>query len=90
MTGAPVVEALQQFPDRRVQLGQRGKSSVPQPRMDPPLRDLDGHLDLSLVARLARAGRDDGRVAMCRHVRVAAIDLWIVEAGLGDPGFEIV
>ena len=84
------VEMLQQIADRRVDLGQTVKSSVAQPPEKPSLDDEHRLLDLRLVPRSSRPGRQDGGVVMRRHLGVGAIDLGIVETGLDDGRLGIV
>ena len=57
-----------------VQLRQREEAPVTQPRQDPALRDLDGDLDLGLVARLARPRRHDGRAVMGGEVLIDSLE----------------
>jgi hypothetical protein len=86
----PVVQLVHQFADRLVQLGQREEPPVAQTRQDPALHHLHADFDLGLVARFVWTGRDDRGAVMRRHVGVGAVDRRFVEAGLGDPGLEVV
>jgi hypothetical protein len=60
----PCIELVDQHADGRVQLDQREETPVAQPRQNPALDDENRRLDLGLVARLARARRQDGRAVM--------------------------
>ena len=53
-THQTAVEFIEQRADRRVQLDKGEEAPVTQPRQNPSLDDQNGHLDLGLVARLAR------------------------------------
>ncbi len=86
----PVVQLIHQFADRPVQLGQREEPPVAQPRQDPALHHLHADLDLCLVTRFVWTGRDDCGAVVRRHVGVGAVDRRLVEAGLGDPGPQVV
>ena len=63
---------------------------MPQACQDPAPDDLNADLNLGFVARLVGARRDDGGAVMPRQVGVGPVDHRLVEAGLGDPGLEIV
>jgi hypothetical protein len=52
--------------------------------------DQHAGLDLRLVARPARPGRQDGGVVMRRHLGIGSIDRGLVEAGLDDGGLGVV
>lgn len=72
------IQIAQKLGDRRVQRLDREELHVAQPGQDPAFDDQHRALDLAFVARLARAGRQIGRVVMRRHVG----------EGLGDGGLE--
>ena len=61
-----------------------------QSAQQPALDDQHRGFDFRLVARPARPCRQDRRIVMRRHLGVAAIDLWLVEAGLDDRDFAVV
>jgi hypothetical protein len=84
MAGDAAIELVEELADGGVGLGQREEPPVPELGQDPSLDDLDADLDLGLVARLARSGRDHGGAVMGRHLGVGAVDVGLVEAGLGD------
>src|SRR2546423_9372110 len=63
---------------------------MPQACQDPAPDNLDADFDFGLVARLVRARWNDGGAVMPRQVGVGPIDRRLMEAGLGDPGLEIV
>src|SRR4029077_596284 len=63
---------------------------MPQACQDPAPDDLDADFDFGFVARLVRARWNDGGAVMPRQVGVGPIDRRLMEAGLGDPGLEIV
>ncbi len=86
----PVVQVGGQLADRAVQLGQGEEPPVAQPGQDPALHDLDGNLDLGLVARLAHPRRQDRRAVVGGHVLVGPADARLVAAGRGDAGLEVV
>jgi hypothetical protein len=65
----------------RVQRGQREEASVAQLGGDPTSRDLNRNFNFSLVTRPIRPRRDNGGVVVGRHLRVAAVDRRLVEAG---------
>ncbi|WP_287307246.1 hypothetical protein, partial [Mesorhizobium sp.] len=48
----PVVQLLEQFGDRRVELGDREEGSVPQPRQNPALDNQHRAFDLGLLSSL--------------------------------------
>jgi hypothetical protein len=50
----PVVQILQQFADRGVELGEAEEAAMPQPRQDPALDQLDPGLDLGFIPRFPR------------------------------------
>src|SRR5205823_11920978 len=52
--------------------------------------DLDANFNFGLVTWLIGARRNDGGAVMPRHVGVGPVDHWLVKAGLGNPGLEIV
>ena len=85
-----LVEADQQLADRLVELGQAVEAPVAQPPQQPALDDQHAGLDLGLVARLARPGRQDGGVVMRRHLGIGAVDLRLVEAGLDHRDLGVV
>src|SRR5215469_6000473 len=86
----PIVELVEQNPDRRIELGQREEAPVPQPCQDPASDDLDTDFDLGFVTWFVGACRNNGGAVMPRHVGVGPVDRRFVKAGLGNPGFEIV
>ena len=63
---------------------------MPKSAEDVALGKAHTRLDLGLVARLARAGRQDADAVMRRHHAVAAVDLGVVERRLVDPGLQII
>src|SRR5437868_7576657 len=63
---------------------------MPQACQDAAPDNLDAGFDFGLVARLVRARWNDGGAVMPRQVGVGPIDCRLMEAGLGDPGLEIV
>src|SRR5437868_15081618 len=63
---------------------------MPQACQDAAPDNLDAGFDFGLVARLVRARWNDGGAVMPRQVGVGPIDRRLMEAGLGDPGLEIV
>src|SRR5271166_7180709 len=69
-----VVECYEALPDRRVQLRQREEPPVPELGDDPSCRDLHGHFNLGLVARLPGPRRHDRHAVVRRHPGIAAID----------------
>lgn len=50
MAHRPVVQLLEQFGDRRVELDDREEGSIPQPRQNPALDDQHRALDLALLS----------------------------------------
>ena len=85
-----LVELAQQLADRRVELGQAVKAAMAQTTQEPALDDQHRHLDLRLVARPARSGRQDGRVVMRSHLGIGAVDLRLVQAGLDHRDLGVV
>src|SRR5690349_8659837 len=63
---------------------------MPQPCQDPAPDDLNADFNLGLVAWLIGARRNDGGAVMPRQVGVGPVDRRLMEAGVGDPGLEIV
>src|SRR3984893_8600422 len=63
---------------------------MPQACQDPAPDDLNADFDFGLVARLVWARWNDGAAVMPRQVGVGPVDRRLMEAGLGDPGLEIV
>ena len=85
-----LVETDEQLADRLVQFGQAVEAAMAQPAEQPALDDQHAGLDLGLVARPARPGRQDGGVVMRRHLGIGAVDLRLVEAGLDDGDLGVV
>ena len=54
------------------------------------MHHLHADLDLGLVTRLVWTGWDDCGAVVRRHVGVSSVNRWLVKAGLGDPGLEVV
>ena len=54
------------------------------------MHHLHAHLDFGLVTRFVGTSRDDRGAVVRRHVGVGAVHRRLVEAGLGDPGLEVV
>jgi hypothetical protein len=60
----PIIEIGEQRDDGGVELGEREEALMAQPGENPALDHEDAGLDLGLVARLARPGRQDRRAVM--------------------------
>ncbi len=86
----PAIQFAEQHGDRAVQLGQREEALVAQAGQDPALDHLDCDLDLGLVARPSRAGRQDRRAVVGGEVLVGWIEAWFVPVGLEHAGLEVV
>lgn len=90
MAHRPVVQLLEQFGDRRVELGDREEESIPQPRQNPALDNQHRAFDLGLVARLAAAGRQDGGVVMLGHGGKGRVQRRLEPQRLDDTGLQVV
>ena len=90
MPHRPAIELVEQHPDRRVELGEREEPMVAQAGQDPALDDLDGDLDLGLVARPARPGRQDRRAVVRGEVLVGPVQPGLVPVGPGHPDLGVV
>ena len=90
MAHRPVVQFLEQFRDRRVELGDREEGPVPEPGENPTFDDQHRALNLGLVARLAAAGRQDRGVVMLGHGGKGRVQRRLEPQRLGDPGLQIV
>jgi hypothetical protein len=85
-----LVEMRHQIGDRRVDFRQTVKNSMAQPPEKPSLDNEHRLLDLGLVPRPPRPGRQDGGVVMRRHLGVGPVDLRIVPTGLDDGCLRVV
>ncbi len=85
-----VVQPHEQLGDGGVHLGQAVEPSVAQTPEQPALHDPNAGFDLRLVARLARTRRQDGGVVVFGQLRVGAVHLRIVEAGLDHRDLGVV
>src|SRR5271157_3905784 len=61
-----------------------------QPPKNVGLGESDSGFDFRLVPRPPRPRRQDSDRIMRRHRAVGAVDLGVVERGLGDPALQIV
>ena len=84
------VEQLQEFADRRVDLGETVECSMAQPPEKPSLDDEHRLLDFGFVSRTPRPRRQNGGAVMRRHVGIGAIDQRVIETGLDDRGLGVV
>ncbi len=73
-----------------VHLGQAVEPTVAKPPQEPALHDPDQSFDLGLVTRLARTRRQNGGVVVLRHLRIGAVYLRVVEAGLDHRDLGVV
>ncbi|AQZ50701.1 hypothetical protein Mame_01336 [Martelella mediterranea DSM 17316] len=85
-----IVDAIESAGDCGVRLGKREKGLPPQPAEDTGLGETDSVLDLRLVLRTSRPGRQHADATMGRHHGVAAVDLRIVEGSAVDAGLQII
>ena len=85
-----VIELIQQFPDCRVELCEAEKGAVPEGRQNPPLHELDPGLYLRFVFWFSDTGGNDRGPIVNRQLLIGAIDAWLIAAGLGNTGEEIV
>ncbi len=86
----PGVELVEQLADGSVQIGQAEKGVVAQAGQDPALDHLDTDFHLGLVLGLTNASRNDRRTVVLSQVMVGGVQIWLVAAGVFDPGLEIV
>ncbi len=68
-----IVQPHEQLGDGGVHLGQAVEPPVAQPSQQPALHDPNAGFDLRLVARLARARRQDGGVVVFGQLRVGRL-----------------
>ena len=85
-----LVEPGHQLGERRIDLGEAVEDAVAQPPEQPALDHQHRLLDLRLVARPSRPGRQNGGAVMRRQVGVTAVDLRIVQAGLDHRDLGVV
>ena len=86
----PGVEVGEQLGDARVERGQREEGLVAEAGEDPALDDLDGDLDLGLVAGVGRARGQDHRAVVLGELLVGALQPGLVAARDGDAALELV
>jgi hypothetical protein len=85
-----LIDRINPFTNRGVQIGEREERAVPQRRQDPALGDLDTDLDFRFVGRRGDAGGNDDRAIVTGEVRVRAVDLGFVAARRRDATLQIV
>jgi hypothetical protein len=85
-----VVEAGQQGPDRRVQLGHAEEALMAEGGQDPALGDEHVGLDDGLVSGPACPSRHDRRPVVLGELQVGAVNDGLVAARLGDAAQQIV
>jgi len=90
MAHGPVVEVLQQFRDRGVQIGEVEEAPMAQPGQDPAFNDQYRSLNLALVPGLAAPGRQDRRVVMLGHGGKGLVERRLEPQRLDDAGLQIV
>src|SRR5690606_21864202 len=76
-----IVDAREHLGDRGIGLGKREEGLLAQAAENAALGKAHGVLDLGLVLRASRPGRQDADTVVGRHHAVAAIDLGIMKAG---------
>jgi hypothetical protein len=85
-----VVDLIDAFADGGIELCERKERSLTELCDDPSSRDLYSGFYFSFVFGFSRTCREECGVVMVRHLLVRAIDIRLVEAGLGDAGFKII
>jgi hypothetical protein len=63
---------------------------VAQARQNPALHHQDAALHLRLVAGLAHAGRQDGKLVVLGEILIRPVDIRIVAMSLGHTALEII
>jgi len=72
------VQCVQQRPDGGIQFCQREEPVIAQPREDPALGNLNGHLDLGFILGFSHARRHDRRAVMFRHFGIGPVQAGII------------
>lgn len=85
-----VVESLQAFVDRLIQLRQRQELTVPQSRQNERGDDADGAFHRSLVLGRADSGRQDRSPVMLRQLLIGLVENDLILAMLLHTGFQVV
>jgi hypothetical protein len=86
---APGIELGEQLGDAGIERPEGKEGLVAEPRQDPPLGDLHGHLDLRLVPRAGRPRRQDGGAVVGGEFLVRALQARFVAAGEDDAALEL-
>ena len=84
------IQLAQELGDPLVERRQGEKGLVAQAGDDPPLGDLHGDLDLGLVARPRRAGRQDRRPVVRAELGIEALHAGLVATRHGHAALELV
>src|SRR5262249_23616578 len=85
-----VVDLLDAVADGGIELGEREECALTELRDDPSGGDLHPDFHFGLIFGFIRTCWDNCGGVMLGHLLVCAIDVWLVEAGLGDARLEIV
>lgn len=85
-----IVDAREHLGDRGIRLGKREECLLAETAENAALGKAHGVLDLGLILRASRPGRQDADAIVGRHHAVAAVDLGIMEAGAVDAGLQVV
>lgn len=86
----PVIEVRQQFPDRRIELGQAEEGATAQPRQNPALDQQHPGFGLGFVLGFVGPRRNDGDPVVGRHLLIGGIEVGLIATGAGDARFEVV
>jgi hypothetical protein len=90
LSEGPVVQPLESLSNGDVGFREREEGAVAQGREDPALGHLDSDLDLGLVSRFARAGRDDGAAVVGGKIGIGAVELRLVSMRPIDCRLQVV
>ena len=85
-----MIESLQAFMDRLIQLRQRQKLAVPQSRQNEGRDDTNGTFHRRLVLGRTDSGRQDRRAVMLRQLLIRLVENDLILAMLLHTGFQVV
>ena len=85
-----LVELLQKFANRLVELGEAEELPMPQRRHDPALDHQHPRFDLGLVAGLVRACRQNANAIMAGHFLIGRIEVRFVTASAVDAALRVI